>query len=182
MTPKCILWCSKYIWCGGFGVRTGGYALILDLEDEVRLSAGKKSFLLQSSTYVYSGSALNGLKNRVRRHTRTWRQSLASGSMKKHWHIDYLLPLATAMTTVCAQTEFRTECLLVEFLVAKGFTPIKGFGSSDCRRCTGHLLQSPYTLNAARSASHEKTVTSVLEAFRAMGLNDVARHSPSKSG
>lgn len=126
----------------------GGYALFIELNDDLVLKVRRKEFLLRKGIYLYSGSALSGLECRVRRHIRNFEKKSPIKNLKKtdlikrHWHIDYLIPSAASMAVVYWECEFRTECLLVNFLKGQGAEPVHGFGNSDCRsKCGGHLLK-----------------------------------------
>lgn len=57
------------------------------------------------------------------------------------WHIDHLTHRARTLQAVLI--EGGTECDIVTALVTTGefHIPLKGFGSTDCRRCRSHLLQ-----------------------------------------
>ena len=115
----------------------GAYALVIRLETMVaeRIGAlGAK--VLMPGTYVYLGSARGkgGMEARVRRHLRR--------DKRMHWHIDYLS--GVGMVTDIALWPGGDECALVDHLSAgPGVTvPAPGFGSSDCRHCTAHLLMA----------------------------------------
>jgi len=79
--------------------------------------------------YVYSGSAQNGLAQRVGRHLRR--------DKRKRWHIDYLLAAADRVEPFVLPGAGVSECELHREL-SGGTVPIRGFGSSDCR-CPSHL-------------------------------------------
>lgn len=114
----------------------GAYLLIVGLSKALPLAiprfAGTR---LAPGTYVYAGSARGpgGLRARVGRHLR--------GEKTVRWHIDHL---TTGRRAVWASVYPDTdECSLVTRLLAGGAfeTPLPGFGSSDCRTCTAHLLK-----------------------------------------
>ena len=70
----------------------GSYILLFLLPNSKEISIGKLGRLLfKKGVYLYVGSAMNGLEQRIQRHLRT--------EKKIHWHIDYLLP-HTAMTAI----------------------------------------------------------------------------------
>ena len=63
---------------------SGTYALVLVLEVELRLQAGKLGIhTFPPGYYIYTGSALGGLSGRLKHHLKL--------EKKLHWHIDYLL-------------------------------------------------------------------------------------------
>jgi sugar fermentation stimulation protein A len=94
----------------------------------IRVGAlGKHCF--PAGWYVYTGSARNGLTQRVGRHLRQ--------NKRKHWHIDYLLAVADQVEAFVLLGEALTECELHAQLV-EGQTILPRFGASDCR-CESHL-------------------------------------------
>ncbi|MGA2572568.1 MAG: GIY-YIG nuclease family protein [Candidatus Methanomethylicaceae archaeon] len=126
----------------------GGYALLIELDNDLVLNVKRKEFLLRRGFYLYSGSALSGLECRVKRHMRNFKKKNPITNLKEtdlikhHWHIDYLIPSAASMAIVYWECQFRTECLLVNFLKEEGAEPIRGFGNTDCKsKCGGHLLK-----------------------------------------
>ena len=79
--------------------------------------------------YVYTGSARNGLEQRLGRHLRKRK--------RKHWHIDYLLAVADSVEAFVLPGTEMAECELHASL-AGGQAVVPGFGSSDCN-CGSHL-------------------------------------------
>jgi len=62
----------------------GTYCLILSCKKDFSTPVGKLGILnFSEGGYIYIGSALNGLSNRLARHLRK--------KKKLYWHIDYLL-------------------------------------------------------------------------------------------
>ncbi len=121
----------------------GTYALLLRLDNPVRLVVGKlgeADFL--PGQYVYSGSAFGpgGLRARLNRHL--------SGTARLHWHIDFLRRAAPASefcyTTLTASKNL--ECLWSQALarLPGAWIPQVGFGASDCiSDCRAHLVAFP---------------------------------------
>jgi Uri superfamily endonuclease len=112
----------------------GVYQLHLYLPRAARLKIGKLGvFLFPAGRYVYTGSALSGLANRLARHQRQ--------EKKLHWHIDFLLRHARIERIVAVPTQERRECALNRELLQQHGAQIivRGFGSSDCR-CPAHLV------------------------------------------
>lgn len=111
----------------------GAYLLIAELDRPLGIRRGKVAGSLAAGSYVYAGSACGGggIGARLRRHFRP--------DKKIHWHIDQIT--ATARLAALALPG-GSECEIVARLLASGqFQPaFPGFGSSDCRRCTAHLL------------------------------------------
>ncbi|HDO20376.1 MAG TPA: DUF123 domain-containing protein, partial [Candidatus Bathyarchaeota archaeon] len=83
--------------------------------------------------YVYVGSAQNSLEKRIARHFRK--------KKKKFWHIDYLLENENVkiITVLYKIAPRREECRIAKEINNIG-SPIKGFGSSDCK-CKSHLFK-----------------------------------------
>lgn len=111
----------------------GTYALVILSQNHLRLQIGKLgTYDFSSGYYIYVGSALQGLNNRLKRH-QTAEKSL-------HWHIDYLLIQTTIIQIWYSLSKDRLECVWNAILSEPpGAAPfIKGFGSSDCR-CRTHL-------------------------------------------
>ena len=109
----------------------GSYVLLIELKDNRRILIGKlgKQYF-KKGFYLYVGSALNGLENRIRRHL--------SKKKKLHWHIDYLLQYANVVCVFYIEGTRRMECLIAESL-SKNLLSISGFGCSDCN-CKSHLF------------------------------------------
>jgi Uri superfamily endonuclease len=111
----------------------GVYLLLLHLPDPARLTVGRLgTFDFPTGDYVYTGSALSGLRPRLARHLRREKPS--------HWHIDYLRTVATVRSVGVLTTSERWECALhAQAMAALGGRVVApGFGSSDCR-CRSHL-------------------------------------------
>ncbi|MBU4245420.1 MAG: GIY-YIG nuclease family protein [Nanoarchaeota archaeon] len=70
----------------------GIYCLVIRLEKDARIRIGSLGELFfEKGSYVYVGSAMNGLENRIARHLRY--------EKKLHWHIDYMLSNKCARIT-----------------------------------------------------------------------------------
>ncbi|MDH3701228.1 MAG: GIY-YIG nuclease family protein [Alphaproteobacteria bacterium] len=114
----------------------GAYALSIELVQPVRLARFPDT-ALSAGTYVYCGSAYGpgGLRARVARHLRH--------EKPMRWHVDYLTR-SGSVRAVLALPEGSECALLSSILTHPGATvPIRGFGSSDCRRCPAHLAAVP---------------------------------------
>jgi sugar fermentation stimulation protein A len=110
----------------------GNYLVILELAEpcEAEIGAlGKLAF--KAGWYVYAGSARKNLSKRISRHLR-------KTGKQKHWHLDYLSPLAKIIRALPILTYQNLECDLAASLKALGGTGVPGFGCSDCR-CGSHL-------------------------------------------
>lgn len=76
------------------------------------------------------GSAMGGLRRRIKRHL--------SSVKRVRWHIDYLLEKGRVKGVLYAPTGEHLECLLAQGM-ERLFRSFPGFGSSDCR-CPSHLF------------------------------------------
>ena len=120
----------------GLPAVTGAYALILDVPDTLALSRPRRGRdVLSAGWYIYAGSARGpgGIRARLARHMRQ--------DKAVHWHIDQVTARkGTRMWA--APLPDRTECDLVSDLTVSGrfVATHPGFGSSDCKHCTAHLL------------------------------------------
>lgn len=138
---------------------SGTYVLWITLDAPACFTAGALGQLsLEPGTYLYVGSARQGLAARVGRHLRRTHgapQDIAlspelaalpppSGPKRPRWHIDYLLELPGAvMQDITLLQGQYCECGLVRRLrdSAIAGVPLKGFGASDCGSgCGAHLL------------------------------------------
>ena len=113
----------------------GAYVLIIELDEPVEVTLrGKPRTTLQAGRYLYCGSAKGsgGIRARLSRHIRPGKVI--------HWHVDLL----TDAGRVTGAWIFpgRDECELVAAL-SRMPAPIRGFGSTDCRKCWSHLLSWP---------------------------------------
>ena len=136
----------------------GAYALLVRLRRP--LNPGVPALgdrILRPGAYVYCGSAygFGGLSARVGRHLRPGKPA--------RWHIDRLTE-AGRIEGLAVRIGGR-ECDLVDALIADGATiPVPGFGSSDCRRCSAHLLAArqdfdDVMLNAVVGLGRDATVS-----------------------
>ncbi|MCX6898239.1 MAG: GIY-YIG nuclease family protein [Verrucomicrobia bacterium] len=112
----------------------GVYQLWLDLPKQTLLTVGKLgTFDFPPGVYVYTGSVLGGLEQRLARHQRRRK--------KMHWHIDYLLRHARIVRITTRVTRRRLECSwnarTLRLAGARVVAP--RFGSSDCD-CSTHLV------------------------------------------
>jgi Uri superfamily endonuclease len=115
---------------------TGVYSLLIELKKNQKIRIGNLGkFEFPKGLYVYTGSALNGLKARIERHLKK--------KKKNFWHIDYLLSRRDAqiISILEIKTKQRIECKLNETILKNlnGEVLVKKFGSSDCN-CKSHLV------------------------------------------
>jgi len=131
----------------------GIYVVIAELPEAMDIQIGRrKKDHFDTGFYCYVGSALSGLEKRLARHL---------GNRKRlHWHIDYLLNVATVRAIVYAETSQKKECLIAHALSGK-LASKSNFGCSDCN-CPSHLFfcQDLEDLNEA-----------VLDSFKLLNLN-----------
>ncbi|MBI2321473.1 MAG: GIY-YIG nuclease family protein [Chloroflexi bacterium] len=112
----------------------GSYLLVLELDHAATLRVGRLgSQRFAAGWYVYVGSALGGLVQRVARHLRA--------SPVRRWHLDYLRAVAGVREVHLLPSVRRQECELAAALAALpgASLPVLGFGASDCR-CRAHLV------------------------------------------
>ena len=115
------------------GANSGVYALILPVGSPIgNLSVGQLGTLdLHEGHYVYVGSALQGLRQRLERHARRT-------DKRRHWHIDYLVERVRPRRLLAWPTKRELECRLSRRVAALSDGSVEGFGCSDCD-CSSHL-------------------------------------------
>jgi len=115
-------------------VTRGAYQLLIRLDRDETITIGKLgTFRFPAGCYIYTGSAMNGIEARVRRHL--------SNQKRFHWHVDYLLERGRVIRYAIREGSTRQECEMnARTLAMPGASvPVTGFGSSDCR-CLSHLV------------------------------------------
>ncbi|MCL4532378.1 MAG: GIY-YIG nuclease family protein [Actinobacteria bacterium] len=116
-------------------VRTpGSYLLLLELAESREIEVGKLGvFSFPAGWYVYAGSAMSGIEQRVSRHLRP--------SAVRRWHLDYLRAYAPIREVLRFPGTERRECELATTLtrLPSATVPAPRFGASDCR-CRTHLV------------------------------------------
>jgi Uri superfamily endonuclease len=118
----------------------GTYVLIAQVSQMKRLAIGSLGeFDIIPGFYSYVGSAFGsgGLRARIGHHLES--------TAEPHWHIDYLLQVATPVEVWLTTADRKLEHQWAEFLGdAPGFrVPILRFGSSDYHRSrSSHLFYS----------------------------------------
>ena len=118
-------------------VLKGTYCLIIHLKEKSNVKIGKLGFMeFDDGYYVYTGSALNSLKARLKRHL--------SDEKKLFWHVDYLLANENCEIDeiVYAVDDGKWECVIATEISKHG-NEIKNFGCSDCG-CDSHLFHFKY--------------------------------------
>jgi Uri superfamily endonuclease len=112
----------------------GIYILAIQLSQNAEIRVGALGELsLAMGTYLYVGSAQNGLEKRVERHFRK--------NKRRFWHIDYLLENAGAqiVTVFFKEAPKTMECTIAEAIGKRG-EGVASFGCSDCH-CKSHLFR-----------------------------------------
>ncbi len=130
----------------------GTYALVLECSQRQIVQIGRwRAIETAPGYYVYVGSAFGpgGVRARVARHFRT--------AKSNHWHIDYLRARLTPLGAWVSHAPVRLEHRWAGRLeAAEGFTPLPGFGCSDCR-CNAHLFQTHTEQGLERLLGDEQT-------------------------
>lgn len=112
----------------------GTYALVVRVDASAEVEIGRLgTFQVPEGYYLYVGSALGGLRQRLARYEGRPR--------RQHWHIDYLLPYARVLRVWSFPSTDRLECAWARaaLRIPGARVLIRKFGASDCR-CTGHLF------------------------------------------
>jgi len=110
----------------------GSYLLVLELRRGRSLSVGGLGRVrFPKGWYLYVGSAMNGLSNRMERHRRI--------AKKLFWHVDYLRAAALFKAALAVRASGRLECSLARAVAKLADWHVPGFGASDCR-CAAHLF------------------------------------------
>jgi sugar fermentation stimulation protein A len=112
----------------------GSYLLLLWLGQPFEARVGRLGSLrLAAGWYVYVGSALGGLSDRLRRHLRRGKPL--------RWHVDTLREHAELLGVAFRVGRERLECAMAVRLAGLpgAGRPVPRFGASDCR-CAGHLV------------------------------------------
>lgn len=121
----------------------GSYVLLIQLTEEQTITAGSlKAVRFPGGYYAYVGSALGGFKSRLNRHLQR--------NKKPHWHIDYLLQMASIDGIILCESSDKIECTIARALGGP-FDSTPGFGSSDCR-CKSHLFFNTGEMKATITA------------------------------
>lgn len=139
---------------------SGLYALILTLRRHGCFHVGALgNVFFPKGSYVYVGSAQNGVGQRILRHLRRKKPMF--------WHIDYLTAKSTVSipSAIFATSTIGGECIIARRLGSNSnYTRfINRFGSSDCASCPSHLLYFG-------DMTMEEITQYTSKAFRSLGL------------
>lgn len=118
-------------------MNSGAYQIKFVLDADLSISVGKLGLCsFPKGTYIYTGSAMKNLRQRVSRHL--------SLNKKIKWHIDYLLNNENCriINAELFYSLSRDECIIndISLKELKAEILIEGFGSSDCKNCRSHLI------------------------------------------
>ena len=116
-------------------IRKGTYVLAVTLGSPADIRVGALGILhFDAGLYIYVGSAMGGLDQRLSRHLRK--------DKPLRWHIDYLTAAADHSEAYVSYPDFIPECGLARMAEQSGMVPeAEGFGCSDCG-CLTHLFRS----------------------------------------
>jgi len=110
----------------------GSYIVVLRLPRDRRITAGGLGELkFRRGYYLYAGSAMKNLTQRLARHQRLIKNH--------HWHIDYLREHAEHIAGIPIRTSADIECEIAGALPGIAEWQVPGFGCSDCG-CPTHLV------------------------------------------
>ena len=114
--------------------RMGTYVLVITLGSDLTTEVGALGTLsFPAGVYLYTGSALGGLDQRVSRHIRH--------EKTVKWHIDRLTVAADSVVAYESYPDYVPECELASMAGDCGMVPsVDGFGCSDCS-CRTHLFR-----------------------------------------
>ncbi len=118
-------------------MNSGSYQLLIRVHRNCEIEIGKLGQVsFRKGFYVYTGSAMKNLKQRVDRHRRP--------KKKLHWHIDYFLADENVelLDIRLFPSAVREECKYNQELIEMpgSWVPKKGLGSTDCSQCPSHLI------------------------------------------
>jgi sugar fermentation stimulation protein A len=110
----------------------GSYIVVLRLPRDRRITVGGLGELkFRRGYYLYAGSAMKNLTQRLARHQRLIKNH--------HWHIDYLREHAEYIAGIPIRTSADIECEIAGALSGIAEWQVPGFGCSDCG-CPTHLV------------------------------------------
>jgi sugar fermentation stimulation protein A len=136
----------------------GSYILILRVPRRRTLPIGKLGRVpFRAGYYLYAGSALKNLSQRLERHKRERK--------KLFWHIDYLRAHAEFRLALPVRASDPLECKLAGALKEISDWQVPNFGCSDCS-CGSHLF------GMSKDPIHSPEFISLLQYFRMDRLFD----------
>lgn len=138
----------------------GVYCLLIRLKKNSAVDVGSLGRLsFEKGNYIYVGSAMNGLENRIARHfqlkaekPRAKRKDLRK-EKKLHWHIDYILASKNAkieQVFIKETSDKKEECAAAGKVASAGFA-VKNSGAGIAG--AGHICLSSVTRTASSPVS-----------------------------
>ena len=114
----------------------GSYALKIELHAQIRLPLKFGAAQLNPGRYIYAGSAQGpgGIKARCTRHL--------SKLKSRRWHVDWLTNKAASVEALALPDTEECEIIRRLSAIAANTFPQRHFGSSDCRTCPAHLMET----------------------------------------
>jgi sugar fermentation stimulation protein A len=110
----------------------GCYIVVMRLPRDRRIPVGGLGAVrFRKGYYLYAGSAMKNLTQRLARHQRLIK--------KHHWHIDHLREHADHIAGIPVRTSRDLECEVASAISELADWSVPGFGCSDCR-CSSHLF------------------------------------------
>jgi sugar fermentation stimulation protein A len=110
----------------------GSYIVVLKLVRNRKITVGGLGDVkFRKGYYLYAGSAMKQLTQRLARHQRL--------TKKHHWHIDHLREHAEYIAGIPIRTSAHLECEIAGALSGISDWQVPGFGCSDCD-CHSHLF------------------------------------------
>ena len=129
----------------------GAYVLESRVREELSVQVGRLGEItFEPGRYLYVGSAYGpgGIAARVKRHLKAKKRRL-------HWHIDYLSAVIGVERVWVIPVGHECEIVSALLTDSETSTPFIGFGSSDCRQCTAHLLLAGEQLSLPKALPNE---------------------------
>lgn len=116
---------------------TGSYLLLIELDKGRKIQYGALSENFRKGYYVYIGSAMRNLKQRVHRHI-----SYKESGKKKHWHIDDLLVYGNVKMALLLPNSQKLE-EQISGMVSQFLRPIPSL-HRPLYRMAGTVTNTPY--------------------------------------
>lgn len=121
---------------------TNSGVYIIELFNYKAFSINHKKFynlIFSPGYYYYFGSAQRNLQQRLHRHNKKQKTI--------RWHIDYLTTnnnFSVRKSFIYHEREKKFECIYFQKIIdcKKKVFPVTGFGNSDCKICSSHLIYS----------------------------------------
>ncbi|BBE31228.1 endonuclease [Tepiditoga spiralis] len=108
-------------------MNSGTYLLLVEIERDIEVKIKRKEIKIKKGKYLYVGSAMKNLHQRVGRHI-----SFKEGDYKKHWHIDSLLENGKVLFSIIIPDGiYKEEKFSKKF--NNNFNSIKNFGATDLK-------------------------------------------------